>query len=96
MIIEPTSIISVVFNLSLQSSNKTTMTMMMMMMMIMMTASVSGTENMDIKFVVENALDLMIKQLNHIDALTLDLRPPFLNFELTEISLVFVLSIIFL
>ena len=71
-----------------------TMTMMMMMMM-MMTASVLGTENMDIKFVAESAPD-PIKQLNHIDALTLDLRPPFLNFELTEISLVFVLSIMFL
>ena len=68
---------------------------MTMMMMIMMTASVLGTENMDIKFVVENAPD-PIKQLNHIDALTLDLRFPFLNFELTEISLVLVLSLMFL
>ena len=72
------------FNLPLQSSNKMTM----MMMMIMMTASVSGTENMDIKFVVESALDL-IKQLNHIDVLALDLRPLYLNFELIEISLFF-------
>ena len=67
----------------------------MVMMMIMMTASVSGMENMDIKFVVESAQDL-IKQLNHIDALALDLRPLYLNFELTEISLFFVLSIMFL
>ena len=80
------------FNLPLQSSNKMTMTMIMM---IMMTASVSGTENMDIKFVVESAPDL-IKQLNHIDALALDLQPLHLNFELTEISLFFVLSIMFL
>ena len=79
------------FNLSLQSSNKMTMTMMM----IMMTASVSGTENMDKKFVMGSAPDL-IKQLNHIDALALNLRLPFLNFELTEISLVFILSIMFL
>ena len=69
--------------------------MMMTMMMMMMTASVSGMENMDIKFVVESAQDL-IKQLNHIDALTLNLRPSFLNFELTEISLAFFLSIMFL
>ena len=61
------------FNLPLQSSNKMTMTMMMM---IMMTASVLGMENMDIKFVVESAPD-PIKQLNHINALTLDLRPLF-------------------
>ena len=80
------------FNFPLQSSNKMTM---MMMMMIMMTASVSGMENMDIKFVVESAPDL-IKQLNHIDALALNLRPRFLNFELTEISLAFFLSTMFL
>ena len=79
------------FNLSLQSSNKTTMTMT-----TTMTASVSGTENMDTKFVVESALDLMIKQLNHIDALALDLQPPLLNTELTKISIVFILSIMFL
>ena len=79
------------FNLPLQSSNKMTM----MMMMIMTTASVSGTENMDIKFVVESAPD-PIKQLNHINALALDLRPPFLNFELSKISLAFFLSIMFL
>ena len=61
----------------------------MVMMMMTMTASVSGMENMDIRFVVESAPD-PIKQLNHIDALALDLLPPpLLNFELTETSLVF-------
>ena len=67
----------------------------MMVMMIMMTASVSGTENMDIMFAVESAPDL-IKQLNHIDVLALNLRFLFLNFELTEISLAFFLSIMLL
>ena len=62
-------------------------------MMIMMKSTVSvSREKMDLQFVMEIA----IKQLNHMDALALDLRPRFLNFEFTEIPLVFFLSIMFL